>query len=147
MVVTGRGSVASAFGGLPGPARTGVLAMAGILASCGPLASIGGKMLTNGKMISSAFETAALKAMYLKDNTAALATGAGALGLVIAAGTIAWSNYNRTKAEAAAIEADYTRILTDQTGEVERNLAAHAGTEILSGAVGERLRGAGGQRS
>lgn len=111
-VVGGTADVASAFASLPGPAQTVVLAFAGILAAVGPLTSIGGKLLSNWKQISSAFETVALKGMYLKDSinnigigkVGAIAGGAAAAGVGIFALAMFKASERAERLRAAARE-------------------------------------------
>lgn len=138
------GTVADAFGALPEPVQTALIALGGIAALSGPvkagadaisaLATIARTRLAQG------LDAGAVGAYNLAGGLGSVAIGAGALGLALFAAERILSSYQAEKANAARIEQSYTDILSEQTGEVEKNSKAFAGAELLKGGLGEKLR-------
>jgi hypothetical protein len=140
------GSVADVFGSLPEPVQTAVIALAGVAALSGPVKAaseaVGTLATITRTALSRGLDTAAKGAFDLAGNLGKVSLGAGGLGIALAGATLLLKSYQDQKAQAARIEEEYTRILSEQTDGIDENTAAFAGQEILKGGLGEALRDA-----
>ena len=144
----------AAFQELPEPVQTALVAIGGLIAAIGPGVWTVGKLTTafGGLMaklseiavpagtISGAFQGTATAGATLGSRLLGLAGSFSLVGAAVAAGVIAFEDYNETKQEAARISDRYTEALLREADAQEAAVDAVSASELAQGALGEKLR-------
>src|SRR5690606_34075868 len=133
---------------------TALVAIGGLIAAIGPGVWTVGKLTTafGGLMaklsqiavpagtISGAFQGTATAGATLGSRLLGLAGSFSLVGAAVAAGVIAFNDYNETKQEAARISDRYTEALLREADAQTAAVDAVSASELAQGALGEKLR-------
>lgn len=140
------GKIAGAFGAVPEPAQTAIIAIAGIAALTGPVRAaadaIGFLADVTRTGLSKGLDAGAKGAYDLAGNLGKAGLTMGALGIAAIGAEIALSSYNDTQARAERLTSLFTDALIESNGAITTSVRATAASELLSGNVGENLRDA-----
>lgn len=141
------GTAADAFGALPEPVQTSVIALAGIAALTGPatvaISAIGSLATIARTQLASGFETAGIRALYLKDNLGKMALGVGAAGAAVGIAALIWDQYSSSKADAVARTEELIDAIAREKDGLEGEVTSVNLAKVLAGELGEAAREAG----